>query len=72
MTYTVTDDYIRVFGSTTTVQAGTNWKSRKELMKFLESVTKSGGPLFAISGSTCFNTYIFGIGNKEETLSAVH
>ncbi|KAG8385857.1 hypothetical protein BUALT_Bualt03G0088800 [Buddleja alternifolia] len=46
MTYSVTEDFLRVFGSTSTVHAGTRWKSRKHVTEFLRSVVKGGGPIF--------------------------
>ncbi|KAG8385856.1 hypothetical protein BUALT_Bualt03G0088700 [Buddleja alternifolia] len=46
MTYSVTEDFLRVFGSTCTVHAGTRWTSRKNVAEFLRSVVKGGGPIF--------------------------
>ncbi|GFP85092.1 hypothetical protein PHJA_000653000 [Phtheirospermum japonicum] len=45
MTYTVTDEFLRVFGPTGTVHA--KWKSRKAVVGFLSSITSVGGPIFA-------------------------
>lgn len=50
MTYTVTEDYLRVFGSTRDVHAETCWTTRKEVIQFLESVAKKGGPIFGNTG----------------------
>lgn len=47
--YSPTGDYLRAFGSTSRVHAGTRWKSRKNVMKFLISVTSGGGLIFADS-----------------------
>ncbi|KAG8385859.1 hypothetical protein BUALT_Bualt03G0089000 [Buddleja alternifolia] len=46
MTYSVTEDFLRVFGSTSTVHAGTRWKSRKHVIGCLKSLVKGGGPIF--------------------------
>ncbi|EYU21022.1 hypothetical protein ABFS82_03G026600 [Erythranthe guttata] len=49
MFYTVTEDYLRVFGSTAAVNARTAWKARKYVVEFLISITSGGGSLFANS-----------------------
>lgn len=63
MIYSVTEDYLRVFGSTEAVHSGTKWKARKDVVEFLMSITSVGGPIFAISSMLCsyriFNGLIF-------------
>ncbi|KAI3456571.1 hypothetical protein Pfo_013234 [Paulownia fortunei] len=49
MTYSVTEDFLRVFGSTSTVHAGTRWKARKDVVECLTSMASGGGPIFANS-----------------------
>ncbi|KAL8058550.1 hypothetical protein ABFX02_03G026000 [Erythranthe guttata] len=49
MFYTVTEDYLRVFGSTAAVNARTAWKARKYFVEVLISITSGGGSLFANS-----------------------
>ncbi|KAL8058574.1 hypothetical protein ABFX02_03G027400 [Erythranthe guttata] len=49
MFYTVTEDYLRVFGSRAAVNARTAWKARKYVVEFLISITSGGGSLFANS-----------------------
>ncbi|KAK6149643.1 hypothetical protein DH2020_017168 [Rehmannia glutinosa] len=49
MFYSVTEDFLRVFGSTSTVHAGTRWKARKDVVEFLSSIASGGGPIFANS-----------------------
>ncbi|KAL8058579.1 hypothetical protein ABFX02_03G027900 [Erythranthe guttata] len=51
--YTVTEDYLRVFGSTAAVNARTAWKVRKYVVEFLISITSGGGSLFANSNTLC-------------------
>ncbi|KAL6520467.1 hypothetical protein OROHE_017055 [Orobanche hederae] len=46
ITYTVTEDFLRVLGSTSTAHAGTRWKSRKDVVEFLSSIASVGGPIF--------------------------
>lgn len=47
--YSPTWDYLHAFGSTRRVHGGTRWKSRKNVIKFLISVTSGGGFIFANS-----------------------
>ncbi|XP_011095931.1 uncharacterized protein LOC105175245 [Sesamum indicum] len=49
MIYSVTEDFLRVFGSRNAVHAGTRWKARKDVVECLMSVTSGGGPIFPIS-----------------------
>ncbi|PIN02280.1 hypothetical protein CDL12_25205 [Handroanthus impetiginosus] len=56
MTYSVTEDFLTVFGSSSSAHAGTRWQSRKEVSKFLQSVTSRGGSLFADSSENKFFT----------------
>ncbi|PIN18616.1 hypothetical protein CDL12_08719 [Handroanthus impetiginosus] len=56
MTYSVTEDFLTVFGSSSSAHAGTRWQSRKEVSKFLQSVTSRGGSLFADSSQRIFDT----------------
>ncbi|KAL2467080.1 Agenet domain-containing protein/bromo-adjacent-like proteiny (BAH) domain-containing protein [Abeliophyllum distichum] len=45
MIYSVTEDFIRVFGFTRTVHSGTKWLTRREVVNWLVSVTSRGGPI---------------------------
>ncbi|KAK6124770.1 hypothetical protein DH2020_041491 [Rehmannia glutinosa] len=54
--YSVTEDFLRVFGSTSTVHAGTRWKSRKDVVECLSSITSGGGPIFANSNQQKIDT----------------
>ncbi|GFP80488.1 hypothetical protein PHJA_000192200 [Phtheirospermum japonicum] len=49
MIYSVTEDFLRAFGPTSTVHAGSRWRSRKDAVEFLSSVTSRDGPIFANS-----------------------
>ncbi|KAK6124769.1 hypothetical protein DH2020_041490 [Rehmannia glutinosa] len=56
MFYSVTEDFLRVFGSTSTVHAGTRWKARKDVVEFLSSIASGGGPIFANSNQDKIDT----------------
>ncbi|KAL3614931.1 hypothetical protein CASFOL_040592 [Castilleja foliolosa] len=49
LSYTVTEDYLRVFGPTSKVHAGTKWESRRDVINWLISVVSRGGPIMANS-----------------------
>ncbi|KAK6133201.1 hypothetical protein DH2020_033037 [Rehmannia glutinosa] len=49
MSYAITEDYLRVFGSTCTVHAGTRWRARRDVVHWLISVVSRGGPILANS-----------------------
>ncbi|XP_057795174.1 uncharacterized protein LOC131011385 [Salvia miltiorrhiza] len=49
MVYTISDDFLRVFGSTTGVGAGKKWHARREVVEWLISVVARGGPITASS-----------------------
>lgn len=53
MSYVVSDDYLRVFGSTSTVHTGTNWGARRDVVEWLVSVVSRGGPILANSSMYC-------------------
>lgn len=56
MMYTPTRDYLHAFGYTRKVHAGTRWKSRKVVTRFLKSVASRGGSIFPVPSmyfSTC-------------------
>lgn len=52
--YSPTRRFIRAFGSTSRVRAGKRWYSRKNVIKFLKSVTSGGGLIFADSSMFLF------------------
>lgn len=56
MVYTPNRDYLHAFGYTRKVHAGTRWKSRKDVVRFLRSVTSPGGSLFP--ESSMYNGFI--------------
>ncbi|KAH6787753.1 hypothetical protein C2S52_007305 [Perilla frutescens var. hirtella] len=47
--YSLSEDYLRAFKSTSTVHAGTRWKARKDVVNFLKSLTSQGGSIFTDS-----------------------
>ncbi|KAG6420878.1 hypothetical protein SASPL_117422 [Salvia splendens] len=49
MVYTVSEDYLRVFGSTGGVYAGKKWQARREVVDWLITVVARGGPIVASS-----------------------
>ncbi|KAK6133190.1 hypothetical protein DH2020_033080 [Rehmannia glutinosa] len=49
MSYAITEDYLRVFGSTCTVHAGTRWRARRDVVHWLISVVSRAGPILTNS-----------------------
>ncbi|GFQ07980.1 hypothetical protein PHJA_002942000 [Phtheirospermum japonicum] len=49
LSYAVTENYLRVFGPTGNVHAGTKWHSRRDVINWLKSVVSRGGPILANS-----------------------
>ncbi|KAL3643302.1 hypothetical protein CASFOL_014117 [Castilleja foliolosa] len=70
MTYSPTEDYLRVFGSTSTVHAGTRWKSRKNVVEFLSSIATQGGPIFHNSNQPTTPSALKSQGPKPTTAQA--
>lgn len=53
MVYTVSEDYLRVFGSAGGVYAGKKWQARREVVDWLITVVARGGPIMASSSMSC-------------------
>ncbi|PIM99056.1 hypothetical protein CDL12_28452 [Handroanthus impetiginosus] len=49
MAYEISEDFLCVFGSTSTVHAGTKWRARRDVIEWLVSVVSRGGPILANS-----------------------
>lgn len=53
MAYAISEDFLRVFGSTSTVHAGKKWEARRDVVEWLISVVSRGGPILANSSMCC-------------------
>lgn len=53
MIYTVSADYLRVFGSMGTVNAQTRWRTRAEVVSWLSSLVANRGPIFPNPSMYC-------------------
>ncbi|CAI9755193.1 unnamed protein product [Fraxinus pennsylvanica] len=51
MVYSVTEDFIRVFGSTIEVHSGMKWQTKREVVDLLISIASRGDPIIAHSNS---------------------
>lgn len=49
MVYMISEDFLSVFGSTSTVRAGKKWQARRDAVEWLVSVVEKGGPVLANS-----------------------
>ncbi|KAI3466501.1 hypothetical protein Pfo_023164 [Paulownia fortunei] len=49
MAYAISEDFLHVFGSTSTVHAGTKWRARRDVVEWLKSLVSIGGPILANS-----------------------
>lgn len=49
MVYMISEDFLRVFGSTSTIRAGKKWQARRDAVEWLASVVAKGGPVLANS-----------------------
>lgn len=49
MVYMILEDFLRIFGSTSTIRAGKKWQARRDAVEWLASVVAKGGPVLANS-----------------------